>query len=231
MGVIDSYKKMKNEREKYILSVIYGSKTDFRKVLVLGGGEGSFLDKVREKLSLKKIYTVDINDDYVNKLKQNPKNIVAKADLNRKFPYESNFFDLIVGDQVIEHIIDIDNFLAEIYRVSKKDGKAVISTENLASFANIIALIMGYRPFSIHYSYRKNIGNPLSPHHNEEYSGKFEIGAMHHKIFTPRSLKEMFKLYNFKLEKEFYNGFLPLPIFLSKVFKKHSYFMTFLISK
>lgn len=231
MNFFDYYQKMKSEREKYILSSINDSKADFRKILVLGGCEENLLDKLREKSSIEKIYTVDINDDYVNKLRQNPKNIVAKADLNKKFPFQGNFFDLVVGDQVIEHIVDADNFLAEIYRILRKDGKAIISTENLASFANIISLILGYRPFSVHYSYRKNVGNPLSPHNYEKGPGKFIIGGMHNKIFTPRSLKEMFELYDFNIEKEFYNGFLPLPNFLSKIFKKRSCFMTFLISK
>ena len=64
-----------------------------------------------------------------------------------------------------------------------------------------------------------------------------EEGHLHPITKTLNEINDIFVSLGFKIaegpeiEKEFYNGFLPFSNFLSKIFKKHSYFMTFLISK
>jgi SAM-dependent methyltransferase len=37
---------------------------------------------------------------------------------NFHYPYDDGFFDLVLSDQVIEHVADLDGFIAEISRVS-----------------------------------------------------------------------------------------------------------------
>ena len=225
------YSKMKNQREEFILSSIASLSPKVSKTLVLGGCEGVFVNKVMKRLGLKTIYTVDIDSKYVDILKKNSAFIVSRADLNEKFPYKNSYFNLVVADQIIEHIIDLDNFISEIYRILRINGKAIISTENLASFANILSLVLGYRPFSIHYSSRINIGNPLSPHNGHIIKSDSVIGAIHHKIFTPKALKDLLKFYNFRIIKEFYNGFIPFSTKSEKFFGNHAFFMSYLVSK
>ncbi len=55
---------------------------------------------------------------------------VSKSDLNGPLPFESNHFDLIHANQVIEHLHDVDTFMSEIFRVLAPGGMVIISTEN-----------------------------------------------------------------------------------------------------
>jgi ubiquinone/menaquinone biosynthesis C-methylase UbiE len=68
--------------------------------------------------------------------------VVFKANLNKSFPLPDNSIDQVCANQVIEHRIDTDNFVSEIYRVLKPNGSVVIATENLASWHNIAALLL-----------------------------------------------------------------------------------------
>lgn len=47
------------------------------------------------------------------------------------FPFENNSFDTIITFQVIEHVKEDENFIAEIYRVLKPGGRALITTPNI----------------------------------------------------------------------------------------------------
>jgi len=49
-----------------------------------------------------------------------------------QLPYDNKFFDFIIADQLIEHILpqDTNTFFSEASRVLKRDGKFLISTPN-----------------------------------------------------------------------------------------------------
>jgi 2-polyprenyl-3-methyl-5-hydroxy-6-metoxy-1,4-benzoquinol methylase len=49
-----------------------------------------------------------------------------------ELPFDSNQFDLVTSFQVIEHIIDMDAYLNEIWRVLKPGGIVVFTTPNAA---------------------------------------------------------------------------------------------------
>jgi len=55
------------------------------------------------------------------------------ADFNKPLPLESDFYDGIFSQYAIEHISwrNIEQFIAELYRVTKENGKVVIITSNL----------------------------------------------------------------------------------------------------
>lgn len=48
-------------------------------------------------------------------------NFIRELD-NDKIPFPDEYFDLVVSNQVFEHVIDLNVVIAEIYRVLKKDG-------------------------------------------------------------------------------------------------------------
>ena len=53
-----------------------------------------------------------------------------KQDISERFPFESEFFDLVFCSEVLEHLTDPGACLSEIKRVLKKGGTAVLSVPN-----------------------------------------------------------------------------------------------------
>jgi 2-polyprenyl-3-methyl-5-hydroxy-6-metoxy-1,4-benzoquinol methylase len=64
---------------------------------------------------------------------------------------------------MIEHLRDTDGFMIELQRVLKPGGIAVISTNNLASWHNIVALMLGAQPFPADVSSNFAIGKLFGP--------------------------------------------------------------------
>ena len=94
--------------------------------------------------------------------------------------------------ELIEHLFDTDHFLDEVYRVLKPNGIFVLSTPNLASIHNRIALLLGYQPFPIGVSARMNIGRVYEP---DEHAQSLD----HVRVMTLRSLKELLKIHKFEI--------------------------------
>lgn len=67
----------------------------------------------------------------------------------QSFPFEKEEFDVVVCNQVMEHLKQIYLPLSEIHRVLKPGGYAVISVPNLAALHNRILLLMGRQPTTI----------------------------------------------------------------------------------
>lgn len=75
---------------------------------------------------------------------------VECADLESDaLPWASETFDLVVANQVLEHIKNIFHLMGELSRVTKVGGHLLLSTPNLASFHNRILLAMGRQPTPI----------------------------------------------------------------------------------
>ena len=75
---------------------------------------------------------------------------VARLDLERdRFPHADGTFDVVVVNQVLEHLKNIWLPLAEMYRVLRVGGLLVASVPNLASLHNRVLLAAGVQPTSI----------------------------------------------------------------------------------
>lgn len=197
------------------------------RLLDLGCGDGSFTLRLADRIGTGKIYGVEIIEK--SALLAREKGIkVFFTDLNKQFPFEDDFFDVICANQVIEHLFDVDVFASEIFRILKPGGYTVVSTENLSSWNNIAALVLGRQAFSQHISERFNIGNIFSPHYKERM--RVEESRGHVKIFTYYGLKEIFQLYGFKVERMMGAGYYPFPRAMATIFSKldplHTPFIT-----
>jgi SAM-dependent methyltransferase len=67
----------------------------------------------------------------------------------QKFPFESEFFDVVIANQIVEHTKDLFWIYSEISRVLKPQGYVLTGVPNLASFHNRIALLLGLQPTAI----------------------------------------------------------------------------------
>ena len=207
-------------------------------VLDCGCDDGTSTVRMMKKLKIKNIHAIEINKAAAKEaVKRGIK--VKIADLNIPFPYRNSRFDLIIADQVIEHLWNLDNFTSEIKRILKKGGTAIISTENLASWHNIMALVLGLQPFTVpSLSRLKVVGfHPLTP--------TFEIIAKrykdatqtpeHNKVMTLTGLISLFKVYGFDIKEIACVGYFPFSgsvgRFLSSIDKRHSFFITIAVWK
>lgn len=185
--------------QKNILSLIEYNPS--ARLLDLGAGNGAWTKIIAQKIGTKDITMVDITPANKN---------IIRADLNVKFPLPSNHFDVISANQIIEHINNTETFLRECKRVLKKNGYALISTENLSSWYNIFALIMGWQPPSIDHNHPlSHLTIPIKPKHG------------HVKAFSYFGLKKL-------LQK---NGFIIEKYLTSSIDPIHSHHLTIKVKK
>lgn len=157
---------------------------------------------------------------------------VYTCDLNQKWPLKDSSIDYITATEVIEHLIDLDNFFAESKRVLRKGGKIIISTENLAAYHNIIALLFGNQPYTGPYlSKVYPIGHrPCGKYYQKELPMNPHISVM-----TAKALKQLLIAYGFKLEGMSPVGFYPFPPPLFKLLaqldKNHASYIVVKASK
>ena len=203
-------------------------------LLDCGCGDGSFTQCVINKLKSREVvHGVEIDEECCKKA-QARGIVIHKDDLNGGISLENKSVDVIFSNQVIEHLCDTDKFISEMYRVLKANGYAVICTENLSSWHNIFALILGWQPFSLTNvsSLKPSVGNLLGLNRGDKAS-IFAKGIpkfmQHTRVFAPSGLKEFFEIHSFKCEKIKGAGYYPLPGVLAKGMAKidprHSAFL------
>ena len=168
-----------------------------------------------------KVYGIEIMDSEIKKARQRGV-IVENADLNDKIPFGNNEFDVITATQVIEHLYNIDNFVSEIRRLLKPEGIFIVSTENLAAWHNIFALVLGMQPSTGPFISNKfTIGfYPLNKEHVKDQKIAPHLADMngHTRVMTYNSCKELYKRYNFKLLVEKTLGYYPFFGFFADIF-------------
>jgi 2-polyprenyl-3-methyl-5-hydroxy-6-metoxy-1,4-benzoquinol methylase len=125
-----------------------------------------------------KVYGVDISKKALEKAEKFGV-LVKCADLEKKLPYGSNFFDIIVAAEIIEHLKDTDFFLKEIFRVLKPGGSLVLTTSNLVSFGRRIMYLVGREGYhEASFSYPEN-----SAGHLRYYNKELLLGLLKHHRF------------------------------------------------
>lgn len=153
---------------------------------------------------------------------------VVSADITSGLPFKGGVFDIITSNQVIEHVVDTDAFVAECFRCLAPGGVAVISTENLASWHNIIALLAGWQPFSLtNVSDRRSVlGNPVGYFRHFDRPNLKTRGQQHVRVFARRGLLELFEAHGFCDCTVAGAGYYPLPAWIGRVERRHAAFIT-----
>ena len=153
---------------------------------------------------------------------------VVSADLGTPLPFADQTFDAVVSNQVIEHLCDTDMFLTEAFRVLKIGGTVVTSTENLASWHNIAALLLRWQPFSLtNISSKGSIGNPLGLSVGGDYRA-YATGLpwQHRRVFTTHGLAEVHRAHGFVGVTSLGAGYFPLPSSVGRLNPAHAAFIT-----
>lgn len=113
----------------------------------------------------------------VDEQKRNSKgNLFREVDLNQRFPLPDSYADVVIANQVIEHLVNPYHFARETFRLLKKGGRCVLTTPNIRYVKSLAKLVFsGYGP-------RTACENTLD--------GEWDDGHLHY--FTHRDLRQLF---------------------------------------
>lgn len=129
--------KIKRTNFKYLLTTYFNSLKN-KKLLDIGCATG-FLLQEAQSLGVK-IYGIDINEWAIQHAKEKLPNArlycgqLHRA-LEKKF-FSENYFDIVIGTDIIEHISDCRSFLKNVLRALKRGGKAAFTTPYVESLSH-----------------------------------------------------------------------------------------------
>lgn len=120
------------------------------KVLDIGCGHGFDLENINKNSGKDlKMFGIEIWPEYASKAREKGINVSIIDIESEKFPFEDNYFDLIVINQVLEHTKEIFYIINEANRILKTGGRLIIGVPNLAALHNRILLCIGKQPACI----------------------------------------------------------------------------------
>jgi SAM-dependent methyltransferase len=129
------------------------------RLLDIGCNVGSFSLECSRLVGADEVYGIEI-DAGAAEVARAAGVRVTQADCNEPLPYEDGMFDVIVANQVIEHLYFTDDFIEEVRRILRPEGQLVISTTNLAALHYRLWLLAGMQPSGLHPS-EHQFGNHL----------------------------------------------------------------------
>jgi len=142
-----------------------------KKLLDVGCGNGSLIEMVRDQVE--SIYGCDISITAIKAAANRGVRSVC-TNLNKgHLPYNDESFDIITCIEVVEHVIDPQNLLKELYRVLGPKGYLVLTTPNIRYLRNLRTLLFnGTFPHTttdsfvwggghLHYFTRKDLASLL----------------------------------------------------------------------
>jgi len=121
----------------------------FETVLDIGAGKGYDLDIAKKVNNNSKLIAIEYYEPY--KAILNLKKIaVYQLDIEKeRFPLANESVDIIIANQILEHVKEIYWIFHEITRLLRLGGSLIIGVPNLAAFHNRILLFMGRQPTPI----------------------------------------------------------------------------------
>jgi SAM-dependent methyltransferase len=198
-------------------------------LLDVGCDDGAWTDEVRRRLGIprQQVHGLEIVDERAELARRRGFN-VQTGDLDEPWPFENASFDVVHANQVIEHVIQLDHFVAELRRVLARDGIAVVCTENLASWHNVAAVALGYQPFSLtNVSSVRPIGNRFALHSGEPPTRGESWQHVH--VLTLTGLRDVFAAHGFDVVSSWGTGYYPFTRRVASTFAardpRHAHFI------
>jgi SAM-dependent methyltransferase len=198
------------------------------RLLDVGCEDGAWTEKLRAKLAIpaRQVSGLEIVPELAERSRKRGFD-VRSGDLDAPWPFEDSGFDVVHANQVIEHVQRLDHFAAELKRVLAPRGLAIVCTENLASWHNIGALLLGLQPFSLtNISVRRRLGNRFAK--TGEYLALGD-SFLHVHVMTLSALRDLLQAHGFLIERSWGHGYHPLPHFLAtglaRLDPRHAHFI------
>jgi SAM-dependent methyltransferase len=121
----------------------------YHAILDIGAARGDDLALAREVQPDAQLDAIEINQEYAEHLVG--KGIaVHNIDVERDtFPFPNKSVDVILANQIMEHVKELFWIFHEISRVLRDDGSLIMGVPNLASLHNRLLLMCGRQPTSL----------------------------------------------------------------------------------
>jgi len=168
-------------------------------IIDIGCGDGATTVRIANyfNLDMENVYGVDYDDDIINA--SNKLFNVKKTDLETTdIPFEDNTFDLVICNQVLEHLKHYRKVMDDLIRITSKEGYIIIGIPNLSHLINRIYLLFGRQPLCI------------------------DLNSSHVRSFTHKSFSNMLmSLQKVKFLDCKGSLMYPLPYFIANRIKNH----------
>lgn len=194
------------QKMKTVLKIatrLFGKGTQIR-ILDIGGVYGSF-SLFKKTFPESEIWTVNISKEQIEGC-EHP----VYEDVSQGCSLKPNYFDFVFCGDVIEHIIEPDKLVKEIHGLLKSPGYFILTTPNLASFANRFSLLFGFAPTNYHPSEKRH-GSLFGVKPASWHKSVFTIGAM--KGFLREHGFKVISVHSFSYQKgkapKIFGRFLP----------------------
>ena len=128
-----SYNRFSIKRYKELYKFILPYIEKDSRILDIGCAMGGFIKFLKTKWDYKNLYGIDPVEEYVKEA--NDKNIIV-GNVN-SIPFEDNSFDVIILDQVLEHVSNLKLAMKEIRRVLDKGGICYIGVPDVERYNNL----------------------------------------------------------------------------------------------
>ena len=183
------------------------------RLLEIGCSNGKYASRRRSQMGgTADVYGVDVGTMRLEEAKQRGIRAYSCDCEREKLPFESDFFDMVISNQVMEHLKEIHLVTDEIHRVLKPNGLLLVSVPNLAALHNRLLLLFGRQPTTL---------RAMTEHVR---------GFAPDEFVRFLTLNGLFDLVSYKA-----SGFYPIPPplsgLLSKVFPRLSVFQIALLRK
>jgi ubiquinone/menaquinone biosynthesis C-methylase UbiE len=191
-------------------------------ILDVGCGNGwiakEFLPKGKTVASLDISVT---NPSIVKKLYSYPKHFAIAAD-SFHLPFNDNSFDCVIASEIIEHVVDPDGFIKELFRVVKKGGSLIITTPYKEKIIYYLCIHCNQKtPANAHIHSFDEMklrdlysGKDLEGFKYETFGNKFLIFLRTHTLF------QFFPFWMWKLKDKFFNRIIKNPVHIICIYKK-----------
>ncbi len=140
--------------------------------------------------------SIDLDTKRMSKFIKANKLKVIECDIEQeKWPLKDNSIDVILFNEIFEHLANPIHALLEANRVLKKEGTMMLTTPNLYYFPRIMLYLTGKGAMSEAFY---------------EFSRKYKIGSMgHFREYTTREIKNFLDNTNFVVRKILYARYEP----------------------
>lgn len=108
------------------------TRVEVDRFLDAGCGDGKLTMQFAEIILPKEVFGIELADE-LRHVAESKGIKCAKQDLNARWNFDDDFFDVILSSQSIEHLHNTRLNLEECLRCLKPAGQLIVLTENLAS--------------------------------------------------------------------------------------------------